>query len=155
MHDLLLLSPIPISYNVKYFRLNCLMYCLHPQAADRSFLEELLMYLRQQRRQLDESRRLLEHLEQQQREEETDGGSIPASAHIDATVSGTIPSVATPSQPHPHSRGVGELEGADLQGHVGPTRVVSMGTQAGAGTGAAARSGGRLDLSSLYEQREC
>ena len=121
------------------------------QASDRSFLEELLMYLRQQRRQLDESRRLLEHLEQQQQEEETDGGAIPSSSHINTALSGTIPSAATPSRQQ--TGGGGAVGGADLQGHVGPTRVVTMGTQAGS-PGAAAGSGGRMDLSSLYEQRE-
>ena len=105
------------------------------------------MYLRQQRRQLDESRRLLEHLEsQQQQSEDTDGGSIPASFHIDTALSGTIPSETTPTHQHSSEGGV-----ADLQGHVGPTRVVTTGTQAGVGAG---RGGARLDLSSLYEQCE-
>ncbi len=61
------------------------------QAADRSFLEDLLHYLRQQRKQLDDSRRLLERLEQ---------SSIPSTTHIhvDTAESGTLP---TP--PHTHT----------------------------------------------------
>ena len=102
------------------------------------------MYLRQQRRQLDESRRLLERLEQQQGE-----GSIPSSSHIHAADSGTLPSMTTPTRP---SAGGG---GGDMQGHVGPTRVVTMATQAGTGaTGGAGRNGAKMDLSSLYEQCE-
>ena len=56
------------------------------QGADRAFLEELLVYLRQQRRQLDESRRLLERLERQQ-------GGIRTSSHIGAE-SGTMPATS-------------------------------------------------------------
>ena len=56
------------------------------QGADRTFLEELLMYLRQQRRQLDESRRLLERLERQQR-------GIPTPSHVGAE-SGTVPATS-------------------------------------------------------------
>lgn len=106
------------------------------QGADRAFLEELLVYLRQQRRQLDESRRLLEQLEQQQ------GESVPLSSHIGVD-SGTMPS-ATPGL---SASGLGpSSDYGEMSGHVGPTRV-SASTQA-------ARSGGRVDLSSLYEQCE-
>ena len=56
------------------------------QGADRAFLEELLMYLRQQRRQLDESKRLLERLERQQR-------GIPTPSHVGAE-SGTVPATS-------------------------------------------------------------
>ena len=102
------------------------------------------MYLRQQRRQLDESRRLLERLEQQQQQQ--GNGSIPSSFHIHAADSGTLPSMTTPTRHHGASGG--GAGGGDMQGHVGPTRVVTAGTQAGAG------SGPKLDLSSLYEQCE-
>ena len=103
------------------------------------------MYLRQQRRQLDESRRLLERLEQQQQHHQGDV-STSSSCHIDTADSGTVPLMTTPTRSHNAG-----ASGADLQGHVGPTRVVTTGTQAGAGT---ARNGARLDLSSLYEQCE-
>ena len=103
------------------------------------------MYLRQQRRQLDESRRLLERLEQQQQQQQADG-SISMSSHIDTADTGTVTWTATPSHHHSSCSG-----GADLCGHVGPTRVVTTATQAGPG---AARSGAKMDLSSLYEQRE-
>ena len=56
------------------------------QGADRAFLEELLMYLRQQRRQLDESKRLLERLERQQR-------GVPTPSHVGAE-SGTVPATS-------------------------------------------------------------
>ncbi len=61
------------------------------QAADRSFLEDLLHYLRQQRKQLDDSRRLLERIEE---------SSIPSTTHIhvDTAESGTLP-----SPPHAHT----------------------------------------------------
>ena len=101
------------------------------------------MYLRQQRRQLDESRRLLERLEQQQQQQ--GNGSIPSSFHIHTADSGTLPSMTTPTRRHGAGGGDG---GGDMQGHVGPTRVVTAGTQASAGSGA------KLDLSSLYEQCE-
>ena len=126
-------------YHSKFFFLY-----IHVQASDRSFLEELLMYLRQQRRQLDESRRLLERLEQQQQQQ--GNGSIPSSFRIHTADSGTLPSMTTPTRRHGASGGGGG--GGDMQGHVGPTRVVTTGTQAGAGSGA------KLDLSSLYEQCE-
>ena len=44
------------------------------------------MYLRQQRRQLDESRRLLERLERAQQ------AGVPLTSHIDTAESGTLPS---------------------------------------------------------------
>ena len=116
------------------------------QASDRSFLEELLMYLRQQRRQLDESHTLLERLEQQQQRE----GSIPPSFHIDAADSGTVPLMTTPTRRHSANAGA---SGTDLQGHVGPTRVITTGMQAGVGSGGS-RNGAKMDLSSLYEQCE-
>lgn len=103
------------------------------------------MYLRQQRRQLDESRRLLERLEQQQGE-----ASIPSSFHIHTADSGTLPSMTTPTRRHSASAS----GGGDMQGHVGPTRVVATGTQAGVGASGGSRSGAKLDLSSLYEQCE-
>lgn len=99
------------------------------------------MYLRQQRRQLDESRRLLERLEQQQGE-----GSIPSSSHIHTADSGTLPSMTTPTRP-------GAGGGGDMQGHVGPTRVITTATQAGTGA-TGGRNGAKMDLSSLYEQCE-
>lgn len=107
------------------------------------------MYLRQQRRQLDESRRLLERLEHQQQQQ--GDGSIPTSFHIHTAGSGTLPSMTTPT--HRHSTNA-SASGADMQGHVGPTRVVTMGTQAGAGAASASggRNGAKMDLSSLYEQ---
>ena len=104
------------------------------------------MYLRQQRRQLDESRRLLERLEQQQQQQ--GDGSVPSSFHIHTADSGTLPSMTTPTRHHSAS-----ASGGDMQGHVGPTRVVTTGTQAGAGAGGG-RNGAKLDLSSLYEQCE-
>jgi hypothetical protein len=104
------------------------------------------MYLRQQRKQLDESRRLLERLEQQQGE-----GSIPSSSHIHTADSGTLPSMTTPTRPSASSGG----GGGDMQGHVGPTRVVTTATQAGTGaSGGGGRNGAKLDLSTLYEQCE-
>lgn len=42
---------------------------------DKGFLNELLLYLQQQRRQLDDSQRLLNDLQQQQ-------GDIPSVSHI-------------------------------------------------------------------------
>ena len=65
-----------------------------PQASDRAFLEELLVYLRQQRRQLDESRRLLEKLERQQQQQQA---GVPHTSHIrvETAESGTIPVVTT------------------------------------------------------------
>ena len=108
------------------------------------------MYLRQQRRQLDESRRLLERLEQQQGE-----GSIPSSSHIHAADSGTLPSMTTPTRPSASTSASAGGGGGDMQGHVGPTRVVTTATQAGTGaTGGAGRNGAKMDLSSLYEQCE-
>ena len=103
------------------------------------------MYLRQQRRQLDESRRLLERLEQQQGE-----GSIPSSSHIHTADSGTLPSMTTPTRPGASASAGG---GGDMQGHVGPTRVITTATQAGTGA-TGGRNGAKMDLSSLYEQCE-
>ena len=110
------------------------VFCCYLQGADRAFLEELLVYLRQQRRQLDESRRLLEQLERQQ------GESVLPASHI-GMESGTMPSATSGVS----ASGLGADYG-EMSGHVGPTRV-SASTQA-------ARPGGRVDLSSLYEQRE-
>lgn len=62
------------------------------QGQDRTFLEELLLYLRQQRRQLDESRRLLENLEREYpRLFDEGGGEIPLSVHIPPGESRTTP----------------------------------------------------------------
>lgn len=47
----------------------------HFQGIDRDFLQELLLYLEQQRRQLDDSRELLERL----------GQDIPSVSHISVT----------------------------------------------------------------------
>ena len=60
------------------------------QAGDRAFLEELLVYLRQQRRQLDESRHLLERLEEQQRRMAAAGSS--GRGGVETAQSGTLPS---------------------------------------------------------------
>ncbi len=49
------------------------------QGIDRGFLQELLVYLQQQRRQLDDSQLLLDRLEQ------TQDTTIPTVSHISVT----------------------------------------------------------------------
>lgn len=62
-----------------------------------------MRYLRQQRRQLDENRRLLEKLEREQHNGDQQDG-IPASTHIPAfySESGTIPATGTSHLHGPH-----------------------------------------------------
>ena len=55
------------------------------------FLEELLLYLRQQRRQLDESWRLLENMERQNQQ----GVGGASRVNVETAQSGTIPTSAT------------------------------------------------------------
>ena len=52
--------------------LHKLFITCHSQGIDRDFLQELLLYLEQQRRQLDDSKELLERL----------GQDIPSVSHI-------------------------------------------------------------------------
>ena len=60
------------------------MLCIslsYSQGIDKEFLQELLLYLQQQRRQLDDSQRLLDHLEQAKE-------GIPSVSHISVTTHG-------------------------------------------------------------------
>ena len=59
--------------------------------------------------------------------------------------------MTTPTRP---SASAGAGGGGDMQGHVGPTRVVTAATQARTGATGAGRNGAKMDLSSLYEQCE-
>lgn len=65
------------------------------------------MYLRQQRRQLDESWRLLEQMEQQQQQQGGGGGG--GSLTVDTAQSGTIPTSAGGG-----ARGVGGARGGGV-----------------------------------------
>ena len=82
------------------------------------------MYLRQQRRQLDESWRVLEQMEQQQQQQ--GGGGSLAQLTVDTAQSGTIPT----------SAGGGATGVGGARGGVGGAR------------------GGGVDLSALYEHRK-
>ena len=55
-------------------------------------MEELLLYLCQQRRQLDESKRLMENMEQHQQQQDVHRSSR---VNVETAQSGTIPSVVT------------------------------------------------------------
>ena len=81
--------PFPTIYicHVCKHALRCSCNFPSRQGADRSFLEELLGYLRQQRRQLDESWTLLQNLEKQ-KQQELGGASRVA---METSQSGTIP----------------------------------------------------------------
>ena len=79
------------------------------------------MYLRQQRRQLDDSQRLLDRLERQGRDL-LDGGGVGDGAPL-MTESGTTP-VAGASGGSFVSAAV--YEGGDSFGHVGPTRHIGV-----------------------------
>lgn len=92
---------------------NYVWYAGWPQGADRSFLEELLLYLRQQHRQLDESKRLLENMEQQQQQQQDVHST--SRVNVETAQSGTIPSVATGQSGRERRRGGG--------GRVGSTGV--------------------------------
>ena len=93
----------------------CVLLCaplaLSRQAADRPFLEELLRYLRQQRRQLDESWTLIENMEQQKQKE---GGGASRVA-VETSQSGTIPSSSAAGR----ERGKRKEKGGGRQGTSG------------------------------------
>ena len=93
----------------------CLKFPCLPllQGVDPSFLEELLRYLRQQRRQLDESQGLLETLEQQKQHRHDDGTASRVA--VETSLSGTIPSPSATKGGGDGGRGKGRASRVDLK----------------------------------------